>query len=225
MKSVLILYRHRSEVAPYADAIAAAGVEPRVVSVSEPVHLGGSAGLLLTGGTDVDPALYGEDPLPGTDEPDRERDAAERRLIDETLAADRPLLAICRGLQLLNVHLGGTLHQHLATAEHHVRRTQDRGLPAHTVAITPGSSLATIAGCEAWFVNSRHHQAARDLGAGLSVCAADPQDGVIEALELSGRRFALAVQWHPENQASRDAGQRRIFESFANALSLSQAFH
>jgi gamma-glutamyl-gamma-aminobutyrate hydrolase PuuD len=218
MKSVLVTYRHHSEVTPYADAIAAAGLDPHLVRAGADVHLDGSAGLLLTGGTDVEPALYGEDALPETDEPDRERDLVEKRLIDETLAADIPVLAICRGLQLLNVHLGGTLYQHLPTTDRHVRRTPDRGLPAHSVSITPGTLLAGVAGRERWQVNSRHHQAAKTLGAGLVVCAVDPEDGVIEAVELRGRRFCLAVQWHPENQAVNDAEQRKIFQSFTEAV-------
>ncbi len=146
--------------------------------------------------------------------PDKERDAAEAALIDEALARDVPVLAICRGMQILNVHLGGSLIQHLPTAARHVRRTPDRGLPAHSVIIEPGTMLAGIAKKESWEVNSRHHQAVARLGKGLQ----DAEDGTIEGIELPGRRYVLAVQWHPENQQPDDPEQRKLFASFAQAL-------
>jgi putative glutamine amidotransferase len=180
--------------------------------------IGQCRGLLLTGGGDVAPALYGETAALETEEPDPDRDAAEAALIDEVLARDLPLLAICRGMQILNVRLGGSLVQHLPGAARHVRRTPDRGLPAHRVAIEAGTMLANIAHSPAWEVNSRHHQAVARLGRGLRVCAKDPEDGTVEAIELPGSRYVLAVQWHPENQASEDPEQRKLFESFAAAL-------
>ena len=162
--------------------------------------MSGCFGLLLTGGSDVNPALYAEPAAPETQPPDDARDAAESALIDEALARDVPLLAICRGMQMLNVHLGGSLIQHLPTAVRHVRRTPDKDLPAHQVVIESGTLLASIAARPTWEVNSRHHQAVKHLRSGLRVCARDSDDGVIEAIELSGRRYVLAVQWHPENQ-------------------------
>jgi gamma-glutamyl-gamma-aminobutyrate hydrolase PuuD len=180
--------------------------------------IGPCAGLLLTGGGDVDPSLYGEIASPETEPPDPKRDAIEAALIDEALARDLPLLAICRGMQLLNVHQGGSLIQHLPTAGRHVRRTSDRSLPAHSVVIQPDTLLARIARTETWQVNSRHHQAVARLAGGFRVCASDPEDGTVEAIELPARRFVLAVQWHPENQALSDPAQRRLFQSFAAAL-------
>jgi len=150
--------------------------------------------------------------------PDPERDAAEAALVDEALARDVPLLGICRGMQILNVHLGGSLVQHLPTAARHVCRTSDRSLPAHSVAIEPGSLLASIANRAKWEVNSRHHQAVSRVANGLRVSARDPEDGTVEAIELPARRYVLAVQWHPENQAMTDPEQRRLFQSFAAAL-------
>jgi putative glutamine amidotransferase len=166
----------------------------------------------------VDPALYGEIASPETDPPDPERDAVEAALIDEALARDLPLLGICRGMQLLNVHFGGSLVQHLPTVGRHVRRTSDRGLPAHRVVIEPGSMLASIAHRQMWEVNSRHHQAVARLAGGFKVCASDPEDGTVEAIELPARRYVLAVQWHPENQVSNDPEQRTLFQTFAAAL-------
>jgi putative glutamine amidotransferase len=215
---VLIVYRERADVEPYAQAIESAGAEPLVEEVRTGVTIGLCSGLLLTGGGDVDPAHYGEIASPETEPPDPERDAVEAALIDEALARDLPLLGICRGMQLLNVHQGGSLIQHLSTAGRHVRRTSDRSLPAHSVAIEPGTLLSSIAGTETWQVNSRHHQAVARLAGGFTACASDPEDGTIEAIELPARRFVLAVQWHPENQALNDPEQRNLFQSFAATL-------
>jgi gamma-glutamyl-gamma-aminobutyrate hydrolase PuuD len=217
-EKVLVLYREAADVEPYARAIEAVGAEPLLQEARPGLKIGPCGGLLLTGGSDVDPFLYGETPSPETEPPDPDRDAAEAALIDEALARDLPLLAICRGMQILNVHLGGSLIQHLPTAARHARRTPDKSLPAHRVAIEAGTLLSSIARCETWEVNSRHHQAAARIAPGLRVCARDPEDGTIEAVEIPLRRFVLAVQWHPENQAPTDAGQRRLFESFAASL-------
>ena len=215
---VLVVYRESAEVQPYAGAIESVGAEPVLEEVRTGLRIGPCCGLLLTGGGDVDPALYGEIASPETEMPDPQRDAVEAALIDEALARDLPLLAICRGMQLLNVHLGGSLVQHLPTAGRHVRRTSDRSLPAHRVVIEPGTMLARIAHREMWEVNSRHHQAVARLASGFKVCAKDPEDGTVEAIELPARRYVLAVQWHPENQASNDPEQRNLFQSFAAAL-------
>jgi len=216
--SVLVVYRKLSEAEPYAKAVENSGLQPVLEEAREGLKIGECSGLLLIGGTDVDPALYGESAGPQTDVPDKERDAAEAALIDEALARDVPVLAICRGMQILNVHLGGSLIQHLPTAARHVRRTPDRGLPAHSVIIEPGTMLAGIAKKESWEVNSRHHQAVARLGKGLQVSARDAEDGTIEGIELPGRRYVLAVQWHPENQQADDPEQRKLFASFAQAL-------
>ena len=218
-KTVLVVYRDFSEAQPYARAIEEAGAEPKLEEARPGLQISSCSGLLLTGGSDVNPALYNESAGPETQRPDDARDAAEAALIDEALARDLPLLAICRGMQILNVHLGGSLVQHLPGSARHVRRTpENKGLPAHSVIIEPGTLLAHIAQGPTWEVNSRHHQAVARLGNGLRVCAQDPEDGVIEAIELPGQRFVLAVQWHPENQAPEDPEQRRLFESFAAAL-------
>jgi putative glutamine amidotransferase len=215
---VLVVYRERAEVQPYASAIEAAGAEPVLEEARSGLTIGPCSGLLLTGGDDVNPTLYGEIAFPETEPPDPERDAVEAALIDEALARDLPLFGICRGMQMLNVHFGGSLVQHLSTAMRHVRRTPDRSLPAHRVSIEPGSLLAKIAGRKTWEVNSRHHQAVARLAGGFNICATDPEDGTIEAIELPARRYILAVQWHPENQSASDPNQRKLFESFAAAL-------
>lgn len=175
-------------------------------------------GLLLTGGGDIDPALYQETKRPETDTPDDERDSIELSLVREALERDLPILAICRGLQLLNVYHGGSLIQHLNSSARHQRIDGDRGLPAHAVIIQPGTLLSSIAGTGIWQVNSRHHQAANTIGKALRISARDAEDGTVEALERPDKRFVLAVQWHPEDQASQDAEQGKIFRAFWAAL-------
>ena len=217
-KQVLVIYREVSKVAPYRDALLAAGVNPVLHEANGPLSLDGFAGLVLTGGSDVDPGLYGETRQAETDPPDAERDALEAALLGEALAQDLPVLAICRGLQILNVSQGGTLTQHLHPPQRHQRTGGRRDQPVHQVSIEPGTLLAQIAGTNTWQVNSRHHQAVRTLGGGLRVSAFDSEDGTIEALEHTEKRFVLAVQWHPEDQALVDPGQLEIFRSFGAAL-------
>ena len=217
-KKVLVIFRESSEVGPYAKAISAVDLDPVLVEAGCPVSLDDYSGLLLTGGSDVNPARFGENIGPETDPPDDERDEMEAALIDESMRRDFPVLAICRGLQILNVHLGGSLVQHLNDGLGHQIRTPDRSVPAHQVGIEFDTLLATIAGRSRWQVNSRHHQAAARIGKGLRVCARHPVDGTIEALEKPDQRFMLAVQWHPEDQALSDAQQLKLFKSFASAL-------
>jgi len=174
--------------------------------------------LVLVGGNDVDPARYGENRQPETEEPDSERDTAEFSLVAQALERDLPVLAICRGLQVLNVFHGGSLIQHLHPPERHQRTDIDRSLPVHAVTIHPDTLLSAIAGTRTWQVNSRHHQAVRAVGQGLRVSAVDAEDGTVEALERPDKPFVLAVQWHPEDQAPRDPAQARIFQSFGAAL-------
>ena len=203
---------------PYAEALRRAGIEPVLISPDEPRSLAGLQGLLLSGGTDLNPARYGAPPHPGNETPDDARDELETGLLAEALAAGLPVLAICRGMQLFNVAHGGTLVQHLENSAAHVVRGDDLALPAHQVLVEPGTRLAAILGPGAHAVNSRHHQAVERVGAGLRVTARSTPDGGIEALERSAGQFAVAVQWHPEDQARRDATQKKLFEAFAAAL-------
>lgn len=217
-KPVLLLYREADRVQPYHDAAVAGGLEPTLVSPEEAVDLNDFAGLLLTGGSDVDPALYGEARHPETEPPDPARDRAEYALLEQALSTDLPVLAICRGLQILNVFHGGTLHQHLVPVERHCRESEDRAEAAHGIEIADDSLLRKIAESENCPVNSRHHQAVKDVGAGLRVTARSSDDKVIEALEQRDRRFVVAVQWHPEDQVFRYPEQLRLFQAFRQAL-------
>jgi len=215
---VLIVYEDLEEVHPYVRAIEASGGKPRPSLAQSGLTMGMCSGLLLTGGVDMDPALYGEILLPETQSPNPTRDTVETILIKEALDRDIPLLAICRGMQILNVCLGGSLVQHLTTSARHVKRTPNRGVSAHLVEVESGTLLATVTQQPTLDVNSRHHQAVARLGKGLRVCARDPEDGTVEAIDLPGHKYVLAVQWHPENQAFMDPAQSKIFRSFIEAV-------
>ena len=169
-------------------------------------------GLLITGGNDVDSAAYGQQPHPSNDKPARERDEWEFALLRRALERQLPVLGICRGAQVLNVALGGTLHQHLPDvighSGHRAGNAVFTTLPVRTVA---GTRLAELVGDS---VDARcyHHQAIADLGTGLVVSGWDA-DGVIEALELPGHGFVLAVQWHPEESLD----DLRLFSAIVEA--------
>lgn len=159
--------------------------------------LDGLAGLVITGGKDVDPGAYGQPRHPETDEPARDRDGWEFALLTEALHRGLPVLGICRGAQVLNVALGGTLHQHLPDLlGHRGHRAGDAVFTTVGVHTEPGTRLAQLLGdtCQ---VRCYHHQGIADLGQRL-VVSARGDDGVIEAIELPGDNFVLAVQWHPE---------------------------
>ena len=153
-------------------------------------------GLIITGGRDVDPGTYGHEPHPETDEPARDRDAWEFALTDAALQRRMPILGICRGAQVLNVALGGTLHQHLPDIIGHTHhRPGDAVFSTTTVQTVPGSRLAGLIG-ESTDAKCYHHQGIAHLGEGLVVSGIS--DGVIEAVEKPGEHFVVAVQWHPE---------------------------
>jgi len=152
-------------------------------------------GLVLAGGADVDPATYGASALPTTDAPNEERDAFELALARRALERDLPLLGVCRGMQVMNVAAGGTLHQHLDSPLH--RRALGQFVD-HEVRLQEGSLAARAAGETVHPSKSHHHQAVDALGEGFVVTGRSPQDGLPEAIEDPARRYALGVQWHPE---------------------------
>lgn len=207
----------------YVESIRRAGGEPRVLSVDDAPSLQGLDGLLFTGGGDVDPAHYRESPHPKTLAADAARDAFELGLARLALASDAPMLAVCRGLQVLNVAAGGTLIQDIASeVTEAVSHQIDTPLfaIAHEVWVTRGSALANvmqeqITEGEVLHVNSRHHQAVKQTAAGFDVCATAP-DGIVEAIERPNSRFCIAVQWHPEN-FWRTGEFRSLFEGFVKA--------
>ena len=158
-------------------------------------------GLLLAGGVDVDPQFYGAERHPETKRTVPERDTIEIALARRALERDMPLLGICRGMQLINVALGGTLHQHLPDVVGHGEHRRVIGSFAnsdHDVELEPGSLAARAAGEEVHVTKSHHHQGVDRLGEGLVVTGRSMLDDLPEAVEIPDRRFALGVQWHPE---------------------------
>lgn len=194
----------------YLDAVLGAGGLPVII----PLNVAGADlralyarldGVLLTGGGDLDPALFGEVPHPHLGSVDADRDQLELALARFTAEEVKPLLGVCRGAQVLNVAWGGTLYQDLpsqygAGLLRHAHPVKDfpREHLAHPVQVAEDSLLARVLGAPIVHVNSRHHQAIREVAPALTVVARAP-DGVIEGVERPGHPFALGVQWHPEN--------------------------
>jgi putative glutamine amidotransferase len=162
-------------------------------------------GLMLAGGADIDPASYGQQAEPGTVGSVPQRDVFEIALVRAAIARDMPVLGICRGMQLINVALGGTLHQHLPQRfghEEHLRSFGSFEDSDHEVELLPGSLAARAAGELAHVTKSHHHQGVDEVGQELLVSGVACMDGLAEAIELTNRRFVLGVQWHPEADQS-----------------------
>jgi putative glutamine amidotransferase len=216
-----VLARNRA----YFDALDAAGATPLGISASLPEArlrelFDLCDGVCLPGGPDVQPALYGEELRADCRvEVDPELDRAEMLLAQWALDADKPLLAICRGAQVLNVLLGGTLWQDVGTmraTEHDHYPPSTRGEVTHHIDVEPASRLHAIAGGAVVDVNSMHHQAVRDLGLDL-VVSARAHDGLVEAVEHPGRRFVVGVQCHPEELYLERPWAQRLFLDFVDA--------
>ena len=176
-------------------------------------------GFLLTGGQDVSPELYGSPKSPLCGECSPELDEMESSLFQMARALDKPMLGICRGIQFVNAVMGGTLYQDLPTehpspVEHHMSPPYD-GI-AHRVTIVPASPLGTLLDAGTIGVNSKHHQAVRDLAPGLEVMAVS-EDGLIEAVRDPSQTFLWALQWHPELSYPVDENSRKIFSAFVHS--------
>ncbi len=191
----------------YVDAVHRAGgmallLAPDPALVADPDEiLDRIDGLMLAGGADLDPATYGAEPHPATIGSVPERDEFEIALVRRALERDLPLLGICRGMQVMNVAAGGTLHQHLPELlghEHHRRVLGSFDGADHDVRLQPGSQAARAAGEELHAAKSHHHQGVDRVAAEFVVTGRAEIDELAEALEQPGNRFALGVQWHPE---------------------------
>jgi putative glutamine amidotransferase len=184
----------------YVDTVAAAGGNPVLLPPLGFSDVSFLDGLVIAGGSDVDPARYGESAHPETIGVRPDRDATEFALVESALEAGLPLIGVCRGMQVLNVVLGGTLTQHIPDVTGTSAHRPVVGQFGRThVEMAPGSAVADILGGAAT-VSCSHHQAVDRLGDGLTVTARSA-DGVVEAVELAGADFALGVQWHPEQDA------------------------
>ena len=176
-------------------------------------------GFLFPGGQDVTPALYGQKRGENCGETCESLDEMSKELFERISRTDKPILGICRGLQLLNVLLGGTLYQDLPTehpseVEHHMRPPYDA--VTHSVEVAQDSPLHALLGRTSLGVNSYHHQAVQDLSPQLRAMARS-EDGLVEAAWMPGRKFLWAFQWHPEFSYKTDESSRRIFKAFVNA--------
>lgn len=176
-------------------------------------------GLLLSGGVDLDPARFGEEPLPGLGSVSPERDDFELALTRYALGKGIPILAICRGIQVLNVAAGGSLYQDIESqvggALGHYQKAP-RWHPVHTISLSRETRLAEIIGSSRMSVNSLHHQAVRELGKGMVVAARAP-DGIVEAIERPDAPFVIGVQWHPENMVKTSPPMHDLFMAFVEA--------
>jgi putative glutamine amidotransferase len=174
-------------------------------------------GLLIIGGADIDPELFGEENDAHVQLDGRERDELEIALVQAAVDTDWPLLGICRGLQVINVALGGSLYTHIpdqlpGALKHNMDTKTQRDVLAHSVDIQPSTRIASIVGTGELKVNSLHHQGIRRLGERLLATSASP-DGLVESIEIPGHAFALGVQWHPECLPD-SAPMRCLFSAF-----------
>lgn len=179
-------------------------------------------GFLLTGGQDVSPKLYGEEILPECGQTNTERDEMERILIEKVIEMDKPMLGICRGIQILNTVLGGTLYQdlpmqHQSEIDHHMTPPYDRVV--HKVILNEETPLYSILNVKELGVNSYHHQAVKELSKKLNVAAVS-EDDIIEGVYMPDKKFVLATQWHPELSYISDKNSMKIFEAFVDAASI-----
>jgi len=223
----------------YLDAVSAAGGTPRLLSTFDPgpgevvpagidaemgidpedaTRLDGAAALVLPGGGDIDPDWYGHPRHPKTHNVNHRRDRFEATLIHEALRRDMPVLAICHGMQLLNVCMGGTLQQHLADSPQRI--DHDRGYPSaepvHRLRIKERNQLARYLGGSELRVNSHHHQGLGDVAGDLEEVAW-AEDGVLEAVVSRSHSWVIGVQWHPEAMALVHAAQANLFVALVEA--------
>ncbi len=207
--------------AEYSESVLRAGATPVLLPPVDGAPLAEAwldrlDGVILTGGGDLDPALYDGGTHPSVYNLDPKRDTSEMAVARAALKRTLPVLAICRGLQVLNVVLGGTLHVHLpdVVGEQVTHRLPPRNPTRHPVRVEPDSRLRRILGVSEADGVSWHHQGIRELGRGL-VPTAYAEDGLVEAAELPDHPWCVAVQWHPEMSAAEDPIQQRLFDALA----------
>ena len=174
---------------------------------------------VFTGGQDVAPSIYGEEKLPECGYQAPMRDKQEQYMLEKLITMDKPVLGICRGIQMMNAACGGTLYQDIfSQAPSRVVHRQDKpyDVPHHQVKIEKGTMLYEILGCEYLSVNSMHHQAVKEPAPG-AIVSARAEDGMIEGIEFPEKRFMLGLQWHPEHMWQSYASARRIWSAFVSA--------
>lgn len=197
----------------YVFSLHRAGARIRWIEMDDPHLMEKTAacdGLLMPGGDDIDPSRYGQPRHEKCGVSSALRDDAEWKMLEAFLPTGKPILGICRGCQFLNIYLGGTLHQHIDG--HSDFKTRAKG--CHNVSVLPETRLSSLLPETLW-VNSLHHQAVDVLGNGLAV-SARAEDGTVEAIELTGHPFCVAVQWHPEHLSSTRPDQQKLFDHFVS---------
>ncbi len=208
----------------YCQAILSCGGAPVILPVSQDADTFKTIfdrldGLLLSGGPDINPASYKEQPLPGLGEVDENLDRMELEAAALALQTNLPILGICRGIQTLNVSRGGTLYQDISSQLQaslgHAQKA-DKSVLTHSIQIEGGTLLYDILKKKEIQVNGKHHQAIKDLAPGLTV-SARAEDGIIEAVEHPLKKFVVAVQWHPEGTWKNDRSSKRLFTAFVRA--------
>lgn len=208
----------------YIRSVEEAGGIPIIIPFTEDLNVAKETvglidGLLLTGGHDVYPLHYGEEPLQKIGDVFPARDQFDFALLSAAEEKNIPVFAICRGCQIMNVHRGGTLYQDLSydqncTIKH--SQGQTPSLPTHTVTLEPRSKLANIIGTTTWITNSHHHQTVKDVGHDLTVIGR-AKDGTVEAIADMTRPWFMAVQFHPEMMHVKDSHAKAVFAAFVNA--------
>jgi putative glutamine amidotransferase len=207
----------------YVDAVRRAGAIPLLIPPGDnhwKSLLNAVDAVILTGGTDVDPAHYnGNSEHPHLYAPDKIRDKTEIEFVRRIAATkNKPMLCICRGMQVLNVALGGTMHEHiLDVREKDIHRNANGEWTTHNCYVESGSELARVMDAETVNTYSGHHQAVKDIAPGLQVVAT-ASDGIIEALIMPEHPFLIGVQWHPEKSAASDPTQQRLFDGLVEAV-------
>lgn len=218
-------YPQHSVSEAYISSLRDAGAAPVLIPLGLPgttlqAFVSRLDGILFSGGGDIDPGQYGNAPHPLVSDVDTDRDQVEIQLLHKTMRKGLPILGICRGLQVINVALGGSLYedileQHPGALNHRYYPDWPRDHLAHTVQVETDSELEGILGTSTIQVNSMHHQAVKQLAPGLRASSYAP-DGILEAFELQDYSYGLAVQWHPENLQAH-APMRELFKSFVRA--------
>jgi putative glutamine amidotransferase len=210
--------------AEYSQAVHHAGGAPVIIPAAQDKEslqaiLAGVQGIILSGGPDVHPRHYGEEPTLGLGEVDEALDSMELRLASMAVHDDLPVLAICRGIQVLNVSMGGSLYQDISLeVEGSICHTpkMDKGVNTHRIRIEPKTRLHDLFRKTEIWVNGKHHQSIKQPAPELIV-SARARDGVIEAVEHPGKRFVLGVQWHPEGTWKDDANSKKLFAGLVRA--------
>lgn len=215
-RKIGLIVRNKQKSQPYLAALNSVGLHPVPIPIPSVVHADDFDGVLLMGGRDIDPARYGQMRGEFTEPPDSQRDDFEIGFAIQALESKLPILAICRGMQLINVVCGGSLIQHLPRSQ-----VQQANQPRRTL-VLPGTILRSIVHDEALEINPRHHQGIGDLGEGL-IATSRAEDHVVESFELKGYPAFLGIGWHPEDRAIEGSekyskADRALFHWFADAV-------